>query len=556
MSSGPSKLEVILTGEAHAISALGACFTIRALEVERLAPNQWSETFYDAGPQAEAYNGLSAGFVLSVSAQGAARTQKGAQRKQIVRFTQRPPVAFTHGNAAQNTSKNQPAGRLQADAPIESDVIATPLPPGENPYAPTGDAICDGFFSFLKEGLSPYLRLNAKREGRLLSRGGAVIELSTDTMSAMALNGPFAGAARHIGEARLSLLGGGEAEFFKIVRLLLNEGAGAVRLGLGAAMAPDRIFADEAALAHTLSPANRIVIEEGADAASVLSAGLSFCAWRMLSLVDLAAEHHIAEAGRQMRIALRRFRSIERLFRSSIKDGGRMRALSEQARGFAHMIGAARDWDVFLSETLPELERGGGLSDARAIVGFARIRAQGERLRAKAWARAGAAISSEAFAIFALDLLEQARLAPWRDGARKRLFAPAPEFAARALDKRLEEAASLAHDLAEKPPEAGHVLRLALKKLRYNAQLFRDFYPRTGRKPYLQAMSELQDAFGVLNDAVVAQSLADRAAFGQGADAARAAGFISGYHAAQAKAASVSIAQKWDDFAVLDPFWR
>ena len=508
MSSGRPKLEIILTGQPSAVQALAGAFTMRSWQVDRIASLPSSEIFYDTIN----HDVTSAGLILSSK-------QIGDECSQVVRFNRR----------------------------LSSDDIVTPLPAGILPAAPTGDAACDGLLSLFDEELAPFVRLNELCDFRRLSKSASFIEARIIDIRATALRGARAGAVKKLAEIRLSLLYGEEARLFEVARLLTEEGAGTVRMGLGAGVDPARIFTPQ----RPPAAANRIEINPDADAASVLGAGLRFCAKRMALLIPIVADQHSPEAGRQMRVVLRRFRSMEQLFRGSLNDGGRLCALSAQAREFAHVIGEARDWDVFVSQTLANA------ADNESTQGdFLSIKSVAQRLRRAAWARASRIIGSERFTLFVLDLMQQAETAPWRDNARKRLFAPARVFAERALDKRLHAASKVAVDLVDKPPSAGHELRLALKKLRYNAQLFRDVYPREARKPYMQAMSELQDAFGVLNDAVVAQSLADRAALGQGADAARAAGFISGYHAAQAEAASLTIAQKWDDFAALEPFWR
>ena len=69
-------------------------------------------------------------------------------------------------------------------------------------------------------------------------------------------------------------------------------------------------------------------------------------------------------------------------------------------------------------------------------------------------------------------------------------------------------------------------------------------------------LSVLQDRFGAVNDAVVAQRLASIAAQEQGGAAIRAAGFVCGYHAAYANVAVREIAPLWREFSQLQPFWR
>ena len=86
--------------------------------------------------------------------------------------------------------------------------------------------------------------------------------------------------------------------------------------------------------------------------------------------------------------------------------------------------------------------------------------------------------------------------------------------------------------------------------------MFRSLYPKETRQSYMAAMSWLQDSFGHINDATLAQSLADDAATGEGGGAMRAAGFIAGYKAAQAQAAAQKLEEDWAAFEAMVPFWR
>jgi len=105
-------------------------------------------------------------------------------------------------------------------------------------------------------------------------------------------------------------------------------------------------------------------------------------------------------------------------------------------------------------------------------------------------------------------------------------------------------------------PASLHALRIAVKKLRYCNQLFRNVYSKKRRGAYMAAMASLQKGFGDINDAVTAQRLVNIVSKGEGAKAMRASGFLSGYYAAQLDAASKAITKSWEAFEAMPPFWR
>jgi len=253
----------------------------------------------------------------------------------------------------------------------------------------------------------------------------------------------------------------------------------------------------------------------------------------------------------QMRVALRRLRATERMFRRLLR-GREIERLAAEAKRIAGALGPARDWDVFVSETL----RAAQASDY-APSALNQLKAKANAERAGAWASAVEDVSSPRFTHFLLDLLEAGALQRWRHGADRKMERPLAALAPRALDRALKKALKAANlkpagnDLA-----ALHPLRIALKKLRYPAQLFKGLYAKEARKDYMAALSALQGKLGTINDAVTAQRLADAAAASGGEDLMRAAGFVSGYRAAEAQNAAKEIDAALSAFEKMDPFWR
>lgn len=388
-------------------------------------------------------------------------------------------------------------------------------------------------------------RLSVDRWAAIIEGQSAKLRVSTDDGTAERLNGAVVEGVCPIAEIRFAHLEGSPAPMFALARKAITASDGRLRLSVMSE-------SERALKAGTIifpGKAKKIILDTDGVASDALRMGLLASAVRMVAIAPSVHEMRMPEGARQLRIALRRFRSIERVFRRSAKSK-EIRALAEQARDFARALGAARDWDVFLADTLPALE--GEVS----ADGIDLIRKRAEALRAQAWDNAATEFRSREFSLFVFDLFKTAHLQTWRRRARLDLFDPVRDFAGSALDRRLAKAVTVGESLNYTEPEAGHPLRLQLKKLRYSAQIFRDLYPKEDRKPYFQAMSGLQDGFGALNDAVVAQRLAEEAADGQGAIAIRAAGFIVGYRGEEARRGLTGIVAGWQTFSQMDPYWR
>lgn len=394
--------------------------------------------------------------------------------------------------------------------------------------------------------LLPAARVIADRTTVLIEKDRTRIEAAFDRGRLEALGETGAARAGPLAEAEFELVAGAAGDLFDLVAKILEEGGGRLRLGGLSKVDQARRLA-----AADIAPETAVKLKTRDDAGDALAAALRAGAARIVELIPAIADLRLAEGVHQMRIALRRFRSLEATFRKGLK-GKRLRRLARRARDFANALGPARDWDVFLAETLPPLE---DMTDEEGA-GLAILKARAETLRAEAWDDAARLVVSPAFNLFALDLMRAGHLEEWRKAAGEPLRRPASEFAAAALDRRLADARAAARRLDDPDPAARHALRIALKKLRYNAQSFRTLFPGPSRKDYMERLARLQEDLGAVNDAATAQRLANEAAIGQGRRAARASGFVAGFHAAAGAARAKQVGEDWRAFAEMAPFWR
>ncbi len=395
--------------------------------------------------------------------------------------------------------------------------------------------------------LSPVARTVTDRWAVTLEKSRTRIEAAFDVGRAEAFREGKAALSAPLAEAELELLDGEPEVLFKVARLCLEQGEGRLRLAAASKEEQARRLLNGS---PALEPEQNLALDATASVGGAFVAALMASAVRVIEIAPAVTDLRLSEGVHQMRVALRRLRAIVRVFREAI-DCDEIRRLARKARKFSSALGPARDWDVFLDQTLPPFRARGYEPE-----GVAAIEARAASLRADAWDEAAATVNSLSFNRFALDLLEAAHLQDWRREAVPLCDQQAVAFAARALDSRLVEVRATASAADAMKPAERHPLRIALKKLRYAAQTFRSLYPREQRKPYMAAMARLQDALGAINDAVVAQSLANEAAAGQGRAAARAAGFLCGFRMAEAEAASQAISESWHAFDAMAPFWR
>ncbi|MDP9096983.1 MAG: CHAD domain-containing protein, partial [Pseudomonadota bacterium] len=267
----------------------------------------------------------------------------------------------------------------------------------------------------------------------------------------------------------------------------------------------------------------------------------------LLFWTDAFRRDRAPEAIHQARVATRRLRSALSLYRPAACP--ELTAASAAVKLCAAMLGAARDWDVFLANTGPAL--------TAAKPGDARIslllRAAG-RQRDAGYAGLSDYLAGPAFRHMTVDLAAAAALAPWHRAATpdSLLHTPTAPFAAGVLTRRLKRVRQRARGLDGLPLEALHELRKDCKRLRYAAEFFAPAFPARQTKPFLRRLGALQEELGTLNDAATAGLLlAQLGRVGRG----YAGGMVDGIAAAAAIPARARVQRNWKRFKRTDPFW-
>ena len=442
----------------------------------------------------------------------------------------------------ENGRRIQTVKRTTSFGAIRREEFETEIENGEQVPAPTGAYIVDAALRSASDRLRETAVTTVDRWSQPAAYEDSRFDIAVDLGRAEA-----PGAGRHpIAEVEIEFVDGDEAHLFELARLMADNTA----LRLETRSKLETALALRGGRLYRIGKFEKPALDPHAPAVDALQAMLRAIAARIASLQAPIIDVRAVEGVHQMRVALRRFRAIERTFRRAV-DTRALYALTRRARAIARALGPARDLDVFLEETAPSVFAREGPSIEPSA-----LRGQGEALRAGAWSDAADIVAGREFTHFLIDLMEAGVRAPWRESVNARGRQSLIAFAPGALDKALRRARKAEAAMDRTALAARHPLRIAMKKLRYTAQMLGPLYPRERRKPYMAALSALQESLGAVNDAVVAQRLADETSAGAGPDAMRAAGFLSGYKLAEADAAAKAIDQAWEIFNNTAPFWR
>jgi inorganic triphosphatase YgiF len=256
----------------------------------------------------------------------------------------------------------------------------------------------------------------------------------------------------------------------------------------------------------------------------------------------------------QMRVALRRLRSAFGQF-SPLLPAEATAAIVAELKWLAAALGPARDWDVFVTETLPSI-RTAFAGDA-ALAGFARVCA---RKRYAAARRARRAVGSARYQRLVLSLSAWLAAGAWQarmdEAALARLRASARDFAAAVLDRRSRRVAKRGRGLDALTADELHALRIAVKKLRYAADFFSALFDAEAGRALLARLARLQDILGAMNDAATVERLL-RDAFGAEPPpaVAEARGIMLGWSRGRALTLRRELRPAWKAYRAAGKFW-
>lgn len=279
----------------------------------------------------------------------------------------------------------------------------------------------------------------------------------------------------------------------------------------------------------------------------------------------LARSHE--EGVHQIRVAVRRLRSRISLY-NGLLPGRETREVKGELKWLIGALGPARDWDVFVSETMaPALE---SMPDEPDL---ALLQRQAILHQERGYRIAKAALRSRRYARLKSHLQSWSKKRLWRQApplpdesgiagalAGIALEAPARAFAGRVLDARHQKVLRRGEHLDGMNAEERHRLRIEIKKLRYAVEFLESLFSDNAVKPYTAALKQLQDSLGAMNDLSVARTLTDELLKTTRGTAkkvrlAYAAGLVVGC-AGQRHDQVIQLPAAWSQFASREIFWE
>lgn len=357
--------------------------------------------------------------------------------------------------------------------------------------------------------------------------------------------------------------GGGRSRPICEVELELKSGKPAALYDLALALAADvDLFPDPVSKAQRgyalfqnlpLQPVQAAPIGlqpemQVADAfVAVMQSGLGQFTANLAGLMHEADPEYLHQA----RVALRRMRSALTVFAPALPDAA-LTPLSEELHWLMGMLGPARDWDVFATQTLPPLL---AAKPGSALASLAR---DGEAHRSEARAAMATAVSSRRLTRLLLEAGRMLLLRPWElaKGRSAGQNAPAATLAEAVLERRHRQLLRRGRHFAELQTAARHRLRIAAKKQRYAAEFFAELYPPKTVRAYIKPLAALQDGLGALNDMAVTGRLLDALRGSRAAHRAWACGLVQGWVESRAQARIAELEPAWRRMKEARPFWR
>ena len=256
----------------------------------------------------------------------------------------------------------------------------------------------------------------------------------------------------------------------------------------------------------------------------------------------------------QARVALRRLRSVFNVFSSAVPETHFSDHLG-WLRNISRMLGEARDWDVFVTEFLPQAS-----SNMNEDFAKCELTRNAASLRAEARSRALAVLAGTDFTVRMLrlsQLLHEQNWAAIRTIEQQESAALSPRsFATSVLGRAYRDVAQRGKRINPHNVKEFHKLRIRIKKLRYSSELLSPLFGVKAARKFLSQLADLQKVLGNLNDAANATSLVSQLAAMNGDQAyLQSIAYLRGYAAAQARSSVSGFNAVWKKFNAAAPYW-
>ena len=375
-----------------------------------------------------------------------------------------------------------------------------PVQPGVFDFAIVEDPELRAFLEARSENLAPVFTTDFSRTAWRLRRDDSVVEMALDRgkISASALTGNRPVMTESLCELELELLEGKSPDVLFDV---------AIELACEFDLHPEIVSKAERgyALAAAGNPVpvkgNVAVIKEGMAPVDAFRSVASACLLHLQRNENGAIEGKDPEFVHQARVAIRRLRSALRVF-SPVLSESFIATYAPRWKALSSQLGEARDWDVFIAETLASLDKAFPENDD-----LANLRRRAVKRRLLANSGAARALRQREYSrlllAFSAALYRQAppligKMEPskGKHGLRR--------FAVKRLRRRWQTLQSVVLNCDWTRSEYRHELRIEFKKLRYALEFFLPLLPGKRAATCLSSIAKIQELLGGLNDHVTA----------------------------------------------------
>ncbi len=350
------------------------------------------------------------------------------------------------------SSIGEPLARRQWEAPV--DCITPDL--ARLPADEVGDPVT----TLTNDALVPVFATKVDRHARQLDLPDASVEIVFD-------EGTIEAGARQevVSEIELELKSGNAGVLFDLGTQLLD----AAPLKVGTRSKTERGYALAFDVAQPAEKAELFGITAEHVVDDVIALLVRSCWHYLLKNYTVAEEGSDPEGVHQMRVALRRLRTICALFRRDIPSPA-FQAVSSEARWLMRQLGPAREWDVFADTTVSRLVA------AAPDIDLGGLREAVERQRKSSYGALQIVLADPRCNRFLLSLGNLIERRGWRNeidsAALAVLSQPMLPLADKILARLHRKALKRGAHFRQLNIGAQHDLRIDLKKLRYAAEFF------------------------------------------------------------------------------------
>jgi len=399
-----------------------------------------------------------------------------------------------------------------------------------------------------RHDLARVFATNVERETWLLQLGQTQIECAID-------RGVIASERKKapISEVELELKSGQAARIYELAHRL--NAIVPLRIETKSKEARGYDLVEHAKLAAP--KAGPILINPPMSVRECLAAIAQPCIAHVLASANFAYKNNDPEGTHQLRVAIRRMRAAFSIFHRAMPENYRLR-LAVELQTFAQKLGAARDWDVLVEETIASMPiRLRRQRSTEHLIRIARVkRAEGNK-------SAHASLRNPQYTEILLQLASWADRQFGSNGSLPQggkweldvLAGPAPGFAAEVMQKFHDKARKLGRKVRELDPPEIHKLRIRIKKLRYATDFLGGFWPNRRTQRYLAALKDLQEALGEFHDTTVAGELIAHFTATEDADVKFPTAQVNRWLTKYQRGLRKKVIDSWRKFANQKPFW-